>query len=112
MLTKTMIMIAAAIVLSTASGAIAQNSTAWDNPPGSAWQDRGIIEANGGVAVLTPRGYRAYRPNRDAPTGAYAFAPQRPQQAVNSTKRPKQAVKSTNTFERNWFRSAEGPEWN
>ena len=101
MLTKTRIMIAAAIVLGTASGAVAQKSTAWDNPPGSAWQDRGIIEEQGGVAVLTPRGYRAYRPSY-APTGGYAFAAQTPRQDMTSSR----------AFEHIWFRSAEGPEWN
>jgi hypothetical protein len=71
-----MIAVAAAIVLGTASTALAQNRAAWSDPPGSTIQDRSLIEEAGGVAVLTPRGYRAYRPPANpSGFGAYAVAP-------------------------------------
>ena len=50
--------IAIAIALLTAASAGAQRWPRWDNPPGSAFQDKGIIDEQGGRAVLTPRGYR------------------------------------------------------
>jgi hypothetical protein len=102
MLTKTMIV--TAIVFGAASAAVAQNSTAWDSPPGAAWQDKGNIEEQGGQAVLTPNGYRNYRSSENYMSfGAYAPSPRAPS---------RQAVGRPTPVEQAWFRSAEGPEWN
>jgi hypothetical protein len=86
------------LALALMAAGTAPAMAAWDDPPGAAWQDRGIHEDHGAAPVLTPRGYR----HQPTPIGAYAFTPQT----------PRQAVKSTSEFERNWFRQAEGPEWN
>jgi len=51
-------MMALAIGLAMATSASAQRLPSWDNPPGSAFQDRGVIEDQGRDPVLTPRGYR------------------------------------------------------
>jgi hypothetical protein len=62
MTAKTIIAIAIALVTATSAGA--QRWPRWDNPPGSAFQDRGIIEDQGSRPVLTPRGYRSARTPR------------------------------------------------
>jgi hypothetical protein len=89
MFTKPMMALSAAIVVATASAGPAVSASsksrhvaapqhaygqstrtrvvAFDDPPGAAWQTRGIIEDLGQVPVWTPRGYRAYRPSRNLP---------------------------------------------
>jgi hypothetical protein len=53
---------ALAVMLWPAIGPVAAQS-ARDDPPGSNFQDRGLIELRGEQPVLTPYGYRAYRPD-------------------------------------------------
>jgi len=81
MAAKTIIAIAIAVVTAAPVHAQtirgARGAAFWDNPPGSAFQDRGNIEDMGNQPVLTPRGYRAARPYYYGSPYGFARTPSR-----------------------------------